>query len=131
MSLGGKMVYLGKSKIDKTKRISLIKEIAELLGAEEGDYIEFYATRGKITIFKQTKGYDGFYFENEEIENRILQLEREIERKENEKHLKEMESDPEFIMMMEKSREIDKEMCEREETARKEYQKDKESKRRK
>ena len=72
------MVYLGKSKMDKTKRISLIKEVADLFDMEEGDHIYFYAVNGKIFINKATKKFGGFDLEGEEIEARIREKEDEI-----------------------------------------------------
>jgi len=72
------MAYLGKSKIDRTKRISLIKEVADLFDIEEGDYIYFHAIEGRIVINKATKKFNGFDFEGEEIENRIKEKEEEI-----------------------------------------------------
>lgn len=74
----GIMSYLGKSKIDKTKRISLIKEVADLFDVKDGDFIYFYANDGKIIINKATKKFNGFDFEGEEIEARIREKEDEI-----------------------------------------------------
>ena len=71
------MMYLGKTKIDKTRRISLIKEVADLFEIVEGDNVQFYAEDGKIIIKKQTIKYDGFDFEKEEIEKRIIKKEIE------------------------------------------------------
>lgn len=118
------MVYLGKSKIDKTKRISLIKEIADLLDAEEGDYIEFYATKGKIMIAKQTKSYNGFNFESEEIERRIYQFEKEVERKEQERLIEELHSDPSYIKNQEEQRALNEELNRAYEEGYEEYMKD-------
>ena len=49
----------GKTKIDKTMRISLIKEIAELLNAEAGDEIKYMLRGGEICISKVTNTYRG------------------------------------------------------------------------
>jgi len=72
------MIYLGKSKMDKTKRISLIKEVADLFDMEEGDSVYFYAVDGKISINKATKKFGGFDSEGEEIEARIREKEEEL-----------------------------------------------------
>ena len=72
------MAYLGKSKTDRTKRISPIKEAADLFEMEEGDYIYFHAVEGKIIINKATEKFNGFDIEGEEIERRIREKEEEI-----------------------------------------------------
>ena len=70
------MVYLGKSKMDKTKRISLIKEVADLFEMADGDHILFFASDGKIII---TKGTEGRGTESEAIAERIRMKEDELE----------------------------------------------------
>ena len=72
------MAYLGKSKMDKTKRISLIKEVADLFDMEDGDHIYFHAINGKIIITKATKKFNGFDIEGEIIEQRIREKEMEV-----------------------------------------------------
>ena len=81
------MAYLGKSKMDRTKRVSLIKEVADLFEIEEGDYIYFHAIEGKIIINKATKKFNGFDIEGEEIERRIREKEEEIRDAEYERYV--------------------------------------------
>jgi hypothetical protein len=65
------MIEEWRTRFDKNRRISLMKEIADLLMMEEGDYIQFYIDNGRIYLKKETKPYDGFDIENEIIEDRI------------------------------------------------------------
>jgi hypothetical protein len=44
--------YLGKTKIDKSMRISLIQDVATILNARTGDEIEYQLTNTEITIKK-------------------------------------------------------------------------------
>jgi len=72
------MVFVGKTKMNKTRQISLIKDIADIFEIEEGEYINFYAEDGNIIIRKTTVKYDGFDFEREMIEERVRNLEMDI-----------------------------------------------------
>jgi len=72
------MVFVGKTKMNKTRQISLIKDIADIFEIEEGEYINFYAEDGNIIIRKTTVKYDGFDFEREMIEERVRDLEIDI-----------------------------------------------------
>lgn len=51
-SLYGKMVFLGSSKTDKAGRITLIKEVKEILQLSEKDHVMFYLEDGEIVIRK-------------------------------------------------------------------------------
>jgi len=72
------MVFVGKTKMNKTRQISLIKDIADIFEIEEGEYINFYAEDGNIIIRKTTVKYDGFDFEREMIEEKVRNLEMDI-----------------------------------------------------
>jgi hypothetical protein len=93
MPLGGNLAYLGKSKMDKTKRISLIKEAADLFDIEEGDHIYFHAINGKIVITKATKKFNSFDIEGEIIEERIRRKEAELTDAEIDRYLNKDPSD--------------------------------------
>jgi len=44
--------YLGSSKIDATKRASIIKEVQTVLDVKPGDHVFFYIEDGKIILKK-------------------------------------------------------------------------------
>lgn len=46
------MIFLGSVKLDKSKRLTLIKEVADILQADEKDHIMFYIDNGEIVIRK-------------------------------------------------------------------------------
>ena len=46
------MVFLGSVKLDAAKRLTLIKEVAEILEVEEKDHVMFYLEDGEIIIRK-------------------------------------------------------------------------------
>ena len=46
------MVFLGSVKLDAAKRLTLIKEVAEILDVEEKDHVMFYLEDGEIIIRK-------------------------------------------------------------------------------
>ena len=75
--------YLGKSKIDTTMRISIIKEVAELLEAQKGDFIEFHISGGKVIITRDTPLFDGHDFEGERLANKIMERERSLSSRED------------------------------------------------
>jgi len=46
------MKFLGSVKLDKTKRVTLIKEVADILQIGDGDHVVFYFEDGDIIIRK-------------------------------------------------------------------------------
>lgn len=46
------MVFLGSVKMDKSKRVTLIKEVSEILQVTEKDHLMFYLENGEIVIRK-------------------------------------------------------------------------------
>ena len=46
------MIFLGSVKVDSSKRLTLIKEVAEILNVEEEDNIMFFINDGEIVIRK-------------------------------------------------------------------------------
>ncbi|MCL2608130.1 MAG: AbrB/MazE/SpoVT family DNA-binding domain-containing protein [Methanomassiliicoccaceae archaeon] len=56
------MVLVGRSKYDMNGRITLLKELTDLLGVERGDFMEFHAEDGEIILRKmrieKTSDYD-------------------------------------------------------------------------
>lgn len=46
------MVFLGSVKMDKSKRVTLIKEVSEVLQVTEKDHLMFYIEDGEIVIRK-------------------------------------------------------------------------------
>ena len=79
MSLMVTMVFVGKSKYDNNGRITLMKEVAELMNLEKGeDYVELHVIEGQLVIKKETKKYvGGFDFEEEEIKNNLSNYEHQ------------------------------------------------------
>ena len=69
MTLAGMTVKAGKSKLDKTRRISLINEIAEILEAESGDEIEYIVSMDGISIRKLSTPYKGYDIEQDLIDD--------------------------------------------------------------
>lgn len=69
------IIYIGKTRFDKIRRITPLKEISDLLLVEEGDNIFFYSDDGKIIITKETELYKGYPFEKELIEDRVQNYE--------------------------------------------------------
>ena len=61
-----------RTRFDKNRRISLMKEISTLMLMEEGDYIRFCPDQdGRIYLEKETELYGGNDFENELIRERV------------------------------------------------------------
>lgn len=90
------MVLVGKSKYDKNGRISMIKEIADLLDMMEGDYVNFCVENGKVVLRKVTKQYPGgFDIEEEKIQERLLDYEQQ-----NSDNLPDEYTDPEVARQM-------------------------------
>ena len=73
------MVLVGKSKYDNNGRITLMKEVAELMNLVKGeDYVELHVQDGQLIIKKETKKYvGGFDFEEEEIRDNLQNYEKE------------------------------------------------------
>ena len=46
------MIFLGSVKVDSSKRLTLIKEVAEVLNVEKEDNIMFFINDGEIVIRK-------------------------------------------------------------------------------
>lgn len=46
------------------------------MGLELGDYVEFHVENGQLILRKETKKYNGFDFESEEIEEKLKELEK-------------------------------------------------------
>ena len=46
------MIFLGSVKVDSSKRLTLIKEVAEVLGVEKEDNVMFFINDGEIVIRK-------------------------------------------------------------------------------
>jgi bifunctional DNA-binding transcriptional regulator/antitoxin component of YhaV-PrlF toxin-antitoxin module len=44
---------LGSTKVSTDRKISLIKEVADLLGAKEGDFIVFYLTKQEEVVIRK------------------------------------------------------------------------------
>ncbi len=45
--------YIGSSKFDKLRRVSIIKPVAEKMGLREGDEVSFYSIGSEIVIRKR------------------------------------------------------------------------------
>lgn len=73
-----KMVSIGRTKFGQNNRISLVEGLPDLLNLEIGDYVEFFIENGELIIRKETKKYNGFDFENEEIHNKLLTKEKSL-----------------------------------------------------
>jgi antitoxin component of MazEF toxin-antitoxin module len=46
------MVFLGSARMDSSKRITLVKEVADILQLTEKDHVNFYIQDGEIIIRK-------------------------------------------------------------------------------
>ena len=77
MSLVIFMVMIGRTKFGQNNRISLVEGLPDILNLELGDYVEFHAENGNIIIRKDTKKYNGYDFEGDEIREKVKQLEDE------------------------------------------------------
>jgi hypothetical protein len=64
---------IGKTKIDKTMRISLISEVADLLDARPGEEIEYEISGLEIRFRKVTIPYQGYMIEDDIIKENILE----------------------------------------------------------
>lgn len=72
------MVEIGRSKFGQNNRISLVEGLPDLLNLEIGDFVEFFIENGELIIRKETKKYNGFDFESEEIREKLLAKERSL-----------------------------------------------------
>ena len=70
------MVLIGRSKFGQNNRISLVEGLPDVMNLEIGDYVEFHVISGELIIRKETKKYNGFDFETEEIRDNLLILEK-------------------------------------------------------
>ena len=70
------MVLIGRTKFGQNNRISLVEGLPDILDLELGDYLEFHVEDGKLILRKETKKYNGFDFESEEIEEKLRELEK-------------------------------------------------------
>ena len=68
---------IGRTKFGQNNRISLVEGLPDILNLELGDYVEFHAENGNIIIRKDTKKYNGYDFEGDEIREKVKQLEDE------------------------------------------------------
>lgn len=62
---------IGRTKIDKTKRASVISELAEIIFVSPGDEIEYIARGTEIILKKVTSKYMGFDVEGDVIKERM------------------------------------------------------------
>lgn len=73
------MEFIGKSKYDGNGRITLIREVAELMNLSKGeDYVSFYLHNGCLIVKKDTKKYGNFDFEADEISNKLRDYEESL-----------------------------------------------------
>ena len=70
------MVLIGRTKFGQNNRISLVEGLPDIMGLELGDYVEFHVENGQLILRKETKKYNGFDFESEEIEEKLKELEK-------------------------------------------------------
>ncbi len=90
------MVKVGKSKFDRNGRVSLIKDIADLMDLIDGDYIEYYVENGEVIIRKLTKIYPGgLDLEGDDIRQRLSDYELA-----HGKGASEEEGDPEKVLQL-------------------------------
>ncbi|AGI47149.1 hypothetical protein TALC_00134 [Thermoplasmatales archaeon BRNA1] len=73
------MEYVGRSKYDNNGRITILREIAELMNLEKGeDYVSFFLHEGRLIVKKDTKKYGTFDFEGDEIADRLRDYEENL-----------------------------------------------------
>lgn len=70
------MVYIGRSKFGSNNRISLVEGLPDVMNLEIGDYVEFHIENGQLILRKETKKYNGFDFESEEIHDNLVKMEK-------------------------------------------------------
>ena len=70
------MVLIGRSKFGRNNRISLVEGLPDIMNLNIGDYVEFHIIDGELIIRKETKKYNGYDFEGEEIRDKMLELEK-------------------------------------------------------
>ena len=81
------MVIIGRSKFGQNNRISLVEGLPDTLNLQIGDYVEFYIENGELIIRKETKKYNGFDFEGEEIHKRLLEMEKSLTNDAEDEHI--------------------------------------------
>ncbi len=69
------MVLIGHTKFGQNNRISLVEGLPDILNLEIGDYVEFHIEGGELILRKETKKYNGFDFESEEIKEKLSEIE--------------------------------------------------------
>jgi len=73
------MVLIGKSKFDGNRRVSIIKELADLMDLIDGDHVEYHIEDGEVIVRKLTTKYaGGFDIEGEEIKKRLSDYEESL-----------------------------------------------------
>lgn len=70
------MVLIGRTKFGQNNRISLVEGLPDIMDLELGDYLEFHVENGQLILRKETKKYNGFDFESEEIKEKLKELEK-------------------------------------------------------
>ena len=70
------MVLIGRSKFGQNNRISLVEGLPNVMNLEIGDYVEFHVIDGELVLRKETKKYNGFDFETEEIRENLIKMEK-------------------------------------------------------
>jgi len=75
--IGTTKFTFGKTKVDKTMRISLIKDVAEILNADIGDEIRYELDGSVIKISKVVDSYKGREIEEELYLENILRYLKE------------------------------------------------------
>lgn len=70
------MVLIGRTKFGQNNRISLVEGLPDIMDLELGDYVEFHVENGQLILRKETKKYNGFDFESEEIEEKLREIEK-------------------------------------------------------
>lgn len=70
------MVLIGRTKFGQNNRISLVEGLPDIMDLELGDYVEFHVENGQLILRKETKKYNGYDFESEEIKERLKELEK-------------------------------------------------------
>lgn len=70
------MVLIGRSKFGQNNRISLVEGLPDVMNLDVGDYVEFHVIDGELVLRKETKKYNGFDFETEEIHEKLSKMEQ-------------------------------------------------------
>lgn len=51
--------------------------LPDVMNLEIGDYVEFHIEKGQLILRKETKKYNGFDFESEEIHDNLVKMEKD------------------------------------------------------